>query len=112
MSFFPTKRSLTQKQIDNIRKAVDYMLRLFDCCPDLGRDPYIAEIFKKLRELTANDDAIRENFGSDDPFLDEHNAQGWTQKFFRVFWNQYILIHTMILPNRDLDETNCNDKAI
>ena len=106
------KQEYTERQIENIGRAARLLCLLFEQCEDLkGRSNWEA-ITGKVAELTESAAAVRRHFGHDDLFLGKIKALGWTEKFLGNLWNRYILLHTDLVPDRELDDTDCEDTAL
>jgi hypothetical protein len=102
----------TPNQIHNIEKAGRFLLLLFESCPALGSRANWAAITGKAAELTESGRAVKKHFGHDDPFLEKRRAHGWTEKFLSNLWNRYILIHTSLVPDREMNENIGPDAAL
>jgi len=106
------QQPFTERQIEHIGRAARLLCRLFEQCEALKGRPNWKAIAGKVANLTEDDDAVRRHFGHDDLFLEKIKALGWTEKFLGNLWNRYILVHTDLVPDRELDETNCADTAL
>lgn len=106
------QRPFTERQVDHIGKAARLLCHLFEQCGDLRRRRNWKAIAWKAAELAENNDAIRRHFGHNNLFLEKINALAWTEKFLGNLWNRHILLHTNLVPDRELDETDCTDTAL